>query len=46
MIKVLIVDDSVTAQVLLNKVLCSDPNVQVIGTASNGTQALEFITRP
>lgn len=45
MIKVLIVDDSVTAQVLLNKVLCSDPNVQVIGTASNGTQALEFITR-
>jgi two-component system chemotaxis response regulator CheB len=45
MIKVLIVDDSVTAQVLLNKVLTADPTIQVIGTASNGTQALDFINK-
>jgi len=45
MIKVLIVDDSVTAQVLLNKILSGDPNIQVIGTANNGMQALDFINK-
>lgn len=45
MIKVLIVEDSVTAQVLLNKILSSDPDIMIIGTVSNGMQALEFVSR-
>jgi two-component system chemotaxis response regulator CheB len=43
MIKVLIVEDSLTAQVLLRHILSSDADIQVLGTASNGLEALEFM---
>jgi two-component system, chemotaxis family, protein-glutamate methylesterase/glutaminase len=43
MIKVLIVEDSMTAQVLLKQVLTQDPHIEVIGTAKDGMQALEFL---
>jgi two-component system chemotaxis response regulator CheB len=45
MIKVLIVEDSATAQVLLSNILTSDPNIQVIGTCSGGRSALEFVSK-
>jgi two-component system chemotaxis response regulator CheB len=45
MIKVLIVEDSATAQVLLSNILTSDPAIQVIGTVSGGRSALEFLTK-
>ncbi len=40
MIKVLIVDDSLIQQELLTHILTSDPEVQVIGTASDGEEAI------
>jgi two-component system chemotaxis response regulator CheB len=43
MIKVLIVEDSLTAQVLLKHILGSDADIQVVGTASNGLEALKFM---
>jgi two-component system chemotaxis response regulator CheB len=43
MIKVLIVEDSLTAQVLLRQILSSDGAIQVLGTARNGLEALEFM---
>ena len=42
MIKVLIVDDSPVAKELLKHILSSDPQIEVIGTASNGEEAVEF----
>ena len=42
MIKVLIVDDSPVAKELLKYILSSDPQIEVIGTASNGEEAVEF----
>jgi two-component system chemotaxis response regulator CheB len=43
MIKVLIVEDSLTAQVLLRQILSSDAGIQVLGTAGNGLEALAFM---
>ncbi len=44
-IKVLIVEDSKTSQVLLSRIINSDPRLTVIGTASDGIEALEFLER-
>src|ERR671918_2759068 len=44
-IKVLIVDDSSAVCMLLGHILDSDPQIQVIGAASNGREALEFVAR-
>lgn len=43
MIKVLIVEDSLVAQNLLAHILNSDPQIEVIGIAKNGLEALEFL---
>lgn len=43
MIKVLIVEDSVVTKELLTYILNSADGIKVIGTASNGEEALEFI---
>jgi two-component system chemotaxis response regulator CheB len=45
MIKVLVVDDSVTTQIILSQILNSDPKIRVIATASDGAQALQCIAR-
>ena len=45
MVRVLIVEDSVVARELLKHILTSDPEIEVIGTADNGVQAIEFISR-
>jgi two-component system chemotaxis response regulator CheB len=44
-IQVLIVDDSSSVRMLLGHILDSDPGIQVIGTANNGREALEFVAR-
>jgi two-component system chemotaxis response regulator CheB len=48
MIKVLIVEDSQVVRDLLTYILSSDPDIQVIGTASNGKEAVKAVgdTRP
>ena len=48
MIKVLVVDDSPVVQELLVHILSTDPEIQVIGTADNGEEALEAVknTKP
>ena len=43
MIKVFVVEDSPTSRILLTRILQSDPNINVIGTANNGKEALEFL---
>lgn len=45
MVKVLIVEDSPVQQALIGHILSSDPEVSVIGTANNGAEAVEFVTR-
>jgi chemotaxis response regulator CheB len=45
MIKVLVVEDSPTAREMLVHLLNSDAAIQVIGTASDGEEALEFLKR-
>src|SRR3990167_363834 len=45
MIKVLVVEDSVVAQKLIVHILSSDPEIQVIGTANNGEEALKIVER-
>jgi two-component system, chemotaxis family, protein-glutamate methylesterase/glutaminase len=42
-IKVLIVEDSATSQVLLTNILSSDPNIQVMGAVNGGRAALDFV---
>jgi two-component system chemotaxis response regulator CheB len=44
-IKVLLVDDSPIAITLLKKVLAAAPDIQVVGTAQNGKEALSLIPR-
>ncbi len=44
MVRVLIVEDSPTVQMLLKAVLESDPAIQVIGIAANGREGLERAT--
>jgi len=43
MIKVLIVDDSVFMRTVIRDMLTKDPSIDVVGTASNGIDALEKI---
>ncbi len=43
MIKVLIVEDSPVARELLTHILTSDPAILVVGTASNGVEALDAV---
>ena len=43
MIRVLVVEDSSVVRALLVHILRSDPDIEVIGTASDGAEALEFI---
>ena len=40
MIRVLIVDDSATARLLLTKLLTSDPEIEVVGTANDGAEGV------
>jgi len=42
-IRVLLVDDSVVALTVLQKLLASSPEIQVVGTARNGREALDLI---
>jgi two-component system chemotaxis response regulator CheB len=42
MIRVLIAEDSVTARELLRAVLSADPEIEVVGTAANGIEAVEL----
>ncbi len=43
MIKVLIVDDSRVVQEFMTHLLSSDPDIQVIGIAGTGAEAIEFV---
>ena len=43
MIKVLIVEDSAVVRELLTYILSSDPDIQVIGTANNGEEAIKAV---
>lgn len=43
MINVLVVDDSASAREFLVRLLDSDPELQVIGTAKNGVEAIDFL---
>jgi two-component system, chemotaxis family, protein-glutamate methylesterase/glutaminase len=43
MVKVLIVDDSVFMRTVLRDLITKDPSIDVVGTASNGVDALEKI---
>jgi two-component system chemotaxis response regulator CheB len=45
MIRVLIVEDSIVTQEMLRYILDSDPDINVIGIAGNGNEALSFIER-
>src|SRR5438270_9947422 len=45
MINVLVVDDSAVARSLVAHILGADPEIQVIGTASNGEEALKAVER-
>ena len=45
MIKVLIVDDSLVVQELLNHIFATDPQIQVVGIANNGLEALEAVKK-
>lgn len=44
-IRVLIADDSLVAREMLTQILSSDPGIEVIGTASNGQEAVEMVER-
>ena len=43
MVKVLTVDDSVFMRTVIRDILSKDPSIEVVGTASNGLEALEKI---
>ncbi len=42
-IKVLVVDDSPVALIVLKRIFASSPEIEVVGTAKNGLEALELI---
>jgi len=44
-IRVLLVDDSPLALVVIKRMLANAPDIQVVGTAANGREALELIPR-
>ena len=43
MVKVLIVDDSVFMRTVIRDILAKDSAIEIVGTASNGLEALEKI---
>lgn len=45
MIKVLLVDDQTLVLTILTRMLANQPGMQLVGTASNGREALELIPR-
>ncbi len=45
MIKALVVDDSPVVREFISQLLAEDPGIQVIGTARNGVEAIEFVER-
>src|ERR1700730_7040378 len=45
MIRVLVVEDSPTVREFLLQVFCSDPGIEVVGTAETGEEALEAVER-
>lgn len=45
MIRVLLVDDSPVAVAVLRKMLAGAPNIEVVGAASNGEEALALVTK-
>lgn len=45
MINVLIVEDSIVVRELLKHIFNSDPEINVIGTACNGREAVDFVQR-
>jgi len=45
MIRVLVVEDSPTVSEFLLQILCSDPAIEVVGTAETGEEALEAVER-
>lgn len=45
MIRVLVVDDSAFMRKALATMLAGDPDIEVVGTARNGEEALELVTR-
>ncbi len=45
MVRVLIVDDSIVAQKLLNHIYSQDKEIQVVGIANNGAEAVELTLR-
>jgi two-component system chemotaxis response regulator CheB len=42
-IRVLLVDDSIITLAILKRILASNPEIQVVGTATNGQEALDII---
>ena len=45
MIRVLVVEDSAVVRELLIGILAADPGIEVIGTATDGKEAIEFVNR-
>jgi two-component system, chemotaxis family, protein-glutamate methylesterase/glutaminase len=45
MIRVLVVEDSPTVREFLLQILCSDPAIEVVGTAESGEEALKAVAR-
>jgi two-component system chemotaxis response regulator CheB len=43
MVKLLIVDDSVFMRTVIRDIVSKDPSIEVVGTASNGIEAVEKI---
>jgi two-component system chemotaxis response regulator CheB len=44
-IRVLICDDSLVAREMLAQILSSDPDIEVVGTATNGQEAIDAVAR-
>ncbi|MEW6172122.1 MAG: chemotaxis response regulator protein-glutamate methylesterase [Bacillota bacterium] len=40
-VKVMMVDDSATVRRVVGRMLCQDPDIEVVGTAANGQEALD-----
>ncbi|MBI4753185.1 chemotaxis-specific protein-glutamate methyltransferase CheB [Candidatus Desantisbacteria bacterium] len=45
MIRVLVVDDSLVVREIITKILRSDPEIEIVGTARNGVEAIDMATR-
>lgn len=45
MIRVLVVDDSLVVREIITKILRSDPEIEIVGTARNGVEAIDLAAR-